>query len=102
MPTWDRGNKHDLPMSTTGIAPVLTADPRMKGRSAMEVFGHHIDRHFPRRHLMLSACAAAIVLVVIGIVTGVGPLSILGGAFCAVMMAMMVWMMVGMMRGHGH
>jgi hypothetical protein len=51
---------------------------------------------------MLSVCVAAIILVVIGFATGVGPLGILGGAFCVVMMAMMVWMMVGMMRGHGH
>jgi hypothetical protein len=73
-----------------------------EGRCALEAFGQHVDRHFFRRHLMLSACAAAIVLVVIGFATGVGPLVILGGAFCLLMMAMMLWMMVGMMRGHGH
>lgn len=68
----------------------------------MEVFGQHIDRQFFRRHLMLSACAAAAVLVVIGIATGTGAVAMLGGAFCFAMMAMMVWMMVGMMRGHDH
>jgi hypothetical protein len=68
----------------------------------LEALGHHVDRHFFRRHLMLSVCVAAIILVMIGFATGVGPLGILGGAFCVVMMAMMVWMMVGMMRGHGH
>ena len=68
----------------------------------MQAFGRHIDRHFFRRHLMLTACAAAAILVVIGFATGVGPLAILGGAFCAVMMAMMLWMMVGMMRGRGN
>lgn len=51
---------------------------------------------------MLTACLAAITLVVIGLAIGVGPVAILGGAFCAVMMAMMLWMMVAMMRGHGH
>jgi hypothetical protein len=40
-------------------------------------------------------------LVVIGFATGVGPLGILGGAFCFVMMVMMLWRMVGMIRGHG-
>ena len=67
----------------------------------MTAFGQHIDRHFFRRHLMLSACAAAVILVAIGFATGIGPLAILGGAFCFAMMAMMVWMMVGMVRGHG-
>lgn len=56
--------------------------------------------HFFRSHLMLVICVVAMVLVVIGFATGVGPLVILGGAFCMVMMAMMMWMMVGMMRGH--
>ena len=71
-------------------------------RCAVEAFGQHVDRQFFRRHLMLSVCAAAIVLIVIGLVTGVGAFAILGGAFCVVLMAMMFWMMVGMMRGHGH
>ena len=69
----------------------------------MEGFGHHVDRQFFRRHLgqlVLSACVVAAVLIVIGFATGVG-LAILGGAFCFAMMAMMAWMMVGMVRGHG-
>ena len=68
----------------------------------MEAFGHHVDRHFFRRHLMLGVCGVAVILVVVGLATDTGPLAILGGAFCLAMMAMMVWMMVGMMRGHGH
>lgn len=68
----------------------------------MEAFGRHIDRRFLRRHLMVTICAVAIIFVVIGLATGVGAFAILAGAFCAVMMLMMVWMMVGMVRGHTH
>ena len=68
----------------------------------MEAFGHHVDGHFFRRHLMLTVCAAAVILVVVGVATGNGPFAIVGGAFCLVMMVMMLWMMVGMVRGHGH
>jgi hypothetical protein len=66
----------------------------------VEVNGHRVDRHFFRGHMMFSVCFAAIILVAIGLATGVGAFAVLGGAFCAVMMAMMLWMMVGGMRGH--
>ena len=32
-----------------------------EGRCALEALGHHVDRHFFRRHLMLSVCVAAII-----------------------------------------
>lgn len=79
-----------------------TSGARSQGRSVVEPSGRHIYQQFLRRHLMLSICGAAIVLVAIGFATGIGAIAVLAGAFCAVMMVMMMWMMVGMVRGHLH
>ena len=85
-----------------GRSPAARCYGVKKGGAAVNINGHHIDRGFFRGHMMLSVCVVAIVLVGIGLATGVGAFAVLGGAFCAAMMAMMVWMMVAGMRRHGH
>ena len=64
---------------------------------------HVLGRHMGWSHLLI--CAPFILIGAVGVgVFGFGatPWVILGGAACAVMMASMIWMMVGMSRGAMH
>ncbi|HSD79754.1 MAG TPA: hypothetical protein VLB47_03805 [Solirubrobacteraceae bacterium] len=49
-----------------------------------------------RRHAMGLACAACVLVIAAAVLFGIW---IVGAVFCAAMMVMMVWMMVGMASG---
>jgi hypothetical protein len=64
---------------------------------------HVLGRHMGRAHLLICALVVLVVGLGVGVFGfGVTPWAIIGGAFCAVMMVSMIWMMVGMGKGAIH
>jgi hypothetical protein len=54
-------------------------------------------------HLLICALPVLVGVLVVGVFGfGVTPWAIIAGAFCAVMMGSMIWMMVGMGKGAMH
>jgi uncharacterized membrane protein YccC len=60
-----------------------------------------LKEHFIHHRSHLLGCALAALLVVVAIVFSIPILAVIGGALCASMMVMMVWMMFSMAsKGH--
>lgn len=61
---------------------------------------HMRGRHLGRSHLLICAVVVLIAGLAVGFFGfGVTPVAIVVGAFCAVMMISMIWVMVGMGKG---
>ena len=64
---------------------------------------HVLGRHMGWSHLLICAVVVLIAGLAVGFFGfGVTPVAIIVGAFCAVMMISMIWMMVGMGKGAMH
>jgi hypothetical protein len=64
---------------------------------------HVLGRHMGWSHLLICALLVLVGLLAVGVFGfGVTPWAIIAGAFCAVMMGSMIWMMVGMGKGAMH
>lgn len=64
---------------------------------------HVLGRHLGWSHLLICAVVVLIAGLAVGYFGfGVAPVVIIVGAFCAVMMISMIWMMVGMGKGAMH
>lgn len=64
---------------------------------------HVLGRHMGWSHLLICAVVVLIAGLAVGFFGfGVTPVAIITGAFCAVMMISMIWMMVGMGKGAMH
>lgn len=64
---------------------------------------HVLGRHMGWAHLLI--CALIVFVIGLGVAFlgfGVTPWAIIAGAFCAVMMVSMIWMMIGMGKGAVH
>jgi hypothetical protein len=64
---------------------------------------HVHGRHMGWSHLLVCGLVILVAALAVGFFGfGVAPVLIIAGAFCALMMVSMIWMMVGMGKGATH